>query len=160
MMQGTLFSVCHYLGIRTPFSSQRIAEEPAACSHEGAIGPCLAMKQQHVLTYFQHSKCVCVCLQPNWEQISEELLNGTYKLIAKWLKSLGCYLSVSLWEALCHNSERAVSLLPTNHLSSCDNSEFYLSQRKKKNERYIGSITCHYLEVYFALVCEKERLIM
>lgn len=96
MMQRTLFSACHYSGIRTPFSSQRIAQEPAVCSHKGAIGPCLAMKQQHVLTYFQHSECVCVCLQPNWEQISEELLNGTYKLIAKWLKSLGCYLSVSL----------------------------------------------------------------
>lgn len=149
MMQGTLFSVCHYLGIRTPFSSQRIAEEPAACSHEGAIGPCLAMKQQHVLTYFQHSKCVCVCLQPNWEQISEELLNGTYKLIAKWLKSLGCYLSVSLWEALCHNRAPVVIQSFT-----------YLKERKKKHERYIGSITCHYLEVYFALVCEKERLIM
>lgn len=152
MMQGTLFSVRHYLGIRTPFSSQRIAEEPAVCSHEGAIGPCLAMKQQHVLAYFQHSKCVCVCLQPNWEQISEELLNGTYKLIAKWLKSLGCYLSASLWEALCHNSERAVSLLPTNHLSSCGNFRSFtcLKERKKKT-REVYRINC--MSLFRRLFC-------
>ena len=79
-------------------------------------GPCLVMRRQHVLTYSQQSERVCVCLQPNREQISEEPLNGTYKLIAKWLKSLDCYLSVSLQEALCHSSMRPVSLLPTNHL--------------------------------------------
>lgn len=107
MMQRPAFSP--YLGIRTPLSSRHISKEHAARSHEGAIQPCLVMRRQHVLRYSQQSKCVCVCLQPNLEQISEEPLNGTYKLIAKWLKSLDCYLSVSLQEALCHSSMRHVS---------------------------------------------------
>lgn len=92
------------------------------------------------LTYFQPSECVCVCLQPNREQISEEPLNGTYKLIAKWLKSLGCYLSVSLEEALCHSSMRPVSLLITWFLWQF---RFSLPYLKEKPEWYIGSITCH-----------------
>lgn len=116
MTQRAAFSARHYLGIRTPLSSRHISEEPAACSHEGAIRPSLAMRRQHVLTYFQQSERVCVCLQPNREQISEEFLNGTYKLMAKWLKSLACYLGVSLQEALCHSSMRPISLPPTNHL--------------------------------------------
>lgn len=111
--QRAAFSACHYLRIKTSLSSWQISEESTVCSHEGAIRPCLAMRRQHVLTYFQHSECVC--LQPNRQQISEEPLNGTYKLIAKWLKSLGCYLSVSLREALCHSSTGPISLLPTNH---------------------------------------------
>jgi len=117
MTHRIVFSTCHYLGIKTPLSSQQIPEESAVCSREGAIRPRLAMRLQHALTYFQHSKCVCVCLQSNWEQISEALLNGTCKLTAKWLKSLCCYLSVSLWEALCQSSIRAVYPLPTNHLA-------------------------------------------
>lgn len=131
MTQRAAFSACHYLGIKTSLSSRHISQEPAVRSLEGAIRPCLAMRRQHVLTYFQHSECVC--LQPNREQISEEPLNGTYKLIAKWLKSLGCYLSVSLQEALCHSSTGPVSPLPTNH-SVPVQFRLFLLQRKKNTQ--------------------------
>lgn len=109
-------------GKRTPLSSKHISEERAARSHEGAIAPCLAMRRQHVLTNSQQSERVCVCLQPKREQISQEPLNGTYKLIAKWLKSLDCYLSVSRQEALCHGSMRPASPLLRNHLVFCGTS--------------------------------------
>lgn len=101
-------------GLGLLFQVDTSLKSPAVCSHEGAIGPRLAMRRQHVLTYSQQSERVC--LQPNREQISEEPLNGTYKLITKWLKCLDCYLSASLQEALCHSSMRPVSLLPTNQL--------------------------------------------
>lgn len=150
MMQGTLFSVCHYLGIRTPFSSQRIAEEPAVCSHEGAIGPCLAMKQQHVLTYFQHSKCVCVCLQPNWEQISEELLNGTYKLIANGLKASA---ATSVWVCGRHSAITARGLFLSYPLiiwaPVVIQSFTHLKERKKTREVY----RINYMSLFRSLFC-------
>lgn len=124
------------------------------CSHEGAIGPRLAMRRQHVFTYFQLSERVCVCLHPNREQISEEPLNGTYKLIAKWLKSLDCYLSASLQEALCHSSTKPVSLLPTNHLVTVA-IHIFIAIHQRKAELYIGSITHHYSDAYATLVRRK-----
>lgn len=69
---------------------------------------------QHVVAYSQLSWSVC--LQPDeGKPISSGPLNGTYKLIAKWLKSLVCCLSMSLWEALCCSSVRPAPLSPANH---------------------------------------------
>lgn len=105
-----------------------------------AIGPLLAMRRQRVFTYFQQSEHVC--LQPNREQISEEPLNGTYKLIAKWLKSLNCYLSASLREALCYSSMKPVSLLPTNHLVP-EAIHIFIATAQRKAKLYVEPITCH-----------------
>ena len=149
MTHRAAFSARHYAGIRTPLSSRHISEEPAVCSHEGAIRPLPAMRRQHVFTYFQQSERVC--LQPNREQISEEPLNGTYKLIAKWLKSLNCYLSESLRGALCRSSMKPVPLLPTNHLVP-EAIHIFIATSQRKAKFYIEPITCHYSDAYATLV--------
>lgn len=88
----------------------RVSSIPSPGSRQASPG--------NVLTYFQHSKCVYVCLQPNREWISEELLNGTCVLIAEWFESLCCYFHASLQGALWWSRVRAVYSKSTNHLVS------------------------------------------
>lgn len=71
-----------------------------------------------------------------------------YKLIAKWLKSLDCYLGASRQEALCHSSVKHVSLPPTNHMAI----QTAIAIPERENMNSIYHITHHYPDAYGTLV--------
>lgn len=155
-MQRAVFRDCHYLRIRTPLSSQLISEELV-----------LLMRHQHVLAYFQHSESVCVCLQPNREQISKEALNGTYKLIAKSLKSLSCYLRVCerhsaiaawgllLWPGTCFTEENLkwYSGSISGHYSEVSTSVTWKPQSTNSGAVGLQLVECLVVPCHSSLLC-------
>lgn len=144
------FSPQYCFGIRTPPSSRHISEIPAARYHEGGISSCLVMRLQRVPRYSQQSEYVCVCLSKS----QKGPLMALYKLIAKWLKSLDCYLCASRQEALCHSSVKHVSLPPTNHMAI----QTAIARSERENMNSIYHITHHYPDAYGTLVRKNPQL--